>query len=116
MPIYPYHCQKCNELWDEIISYDDKPDACPACGEKKELKRMIGIPQRPKIQGSNTQQTWGYNKTTTEYLFDGAGTRVAHQYDENKRNAQKKEFIDKQLRKGSTVSVTKPKSSQKSKK
>ena len=38
MPIYPYHCQKCNELWDEIISYDDKPDACPACGEKKELK------------------------------------------------------------------------------
>jgi putative FmdB family regulatory protein len=103
MPIYPYHCQECNELWDELLSFNENPKECPACGETKNFKRMIGVPQRPKVQSGKPQERWGYNKTTTDYLFDGSGRRMAHQYDENKQNAQRKEFADKIARKGATV-------------
>jgi len=107
MPIYPYHCKECDELWDEVIRYDDKPEKCPACG-KDNMERLLGIPQRPKVQSSDPQKRWGYNKTTTDYLFDGEGRKMAHQYDENKRKAQVKEFAEKQSRKGATVAVKAP--------
>ena len=42
MPIYPYHCQECNNLWDEVIRYEEKPDECPECGAKKNLSRLLG--------------------------------------------------------------------------
>jgi putative FmdB family regulatory protein len=112
MPIYPYHCLECNELWDEVIRYEEKPDACPECGEKKNLKRLLGVPQKPKVQSGAAQDRWGYNKTTTETLFAGniPGGRQDKTYDENANNAMAKEKADKKARKGATIAVTRPKS------
>jgi putative FmdB family regulatory protein len=93
MPIYPYHCQQCNNLWDEVLRYEEKPDECPECGEKKDLKRLLGVPQKPKVQSGASHERWGYNKTTTETLFapDLPGGRIDHQYDENAQTAKTKE-------------------------
>ena len=112
MPIYPYHCLECNELWDEVIRYEEKPDACPECGEKKNLKRLLGVPQKPKVQSGAAQDRWGYNKTTTETLFAGnlPGGRQDRTYDENANNAMAKEKAEKKARKGATIAVTRPKS------
>lgn len=112
MPIYPYHCQECNELWDEVIRYEESPDECPACGEKTNLKRLLGIPQAPKIQGSKATEKWGYNKNTIDTLFapDLPGGKLERTYDENGEKAQRKEAAAKAARKGATVAVTRPKS------
>ena len=91
MPIYPYKCEECEKEWDEICAFAEKPDECPSCGETANLKRLLGLPQRPKIQGTDE------------------GRRMAHQYDENKQKSQIKEFAQKEERKGATISVTKPK-------
>jgi putative FmdB family regulatory protein len=115
MPIYPYHCQTCNHLWDEFIRYEEKPDGCPECGAKKNLNRLLGVPQKPKIQTGDSHERWGYNKTTTETLFaaDLPGGRIDHQYDENAQKASIAEKAAKKARKGATVAVTKPKSKRK---
>ena len=111
MPIYPYHCQECNKLWDELCKYESKPDQCPECGETTKLKRLMGIPQAPKIIGKDSTQNWGYNKTTTETLFaaDIPGGRQDRQYDENASKASAKEKAEKKARKGATVAVSRPK-------
>ena len=118
MPIYPYHCQQCNNLWDEVLRYEEKPDECPECGEKKDLKRLLGVPQKPKVQSGASHERWGYNKTTTETLFapDVPGGRIDHQYDENAQTAKTKEKAQKKARKGATVAVTRPKSKVRTKK
>ena len=115
MPIYPYHCQECNNLWDEVIRYEEKPDECPECGEKKKLNRLLGIPQKPKVQEGASNQRWGYNKTTTETLFaaDLPNGRIDHTYDENAQKAEAKEKAAKKARKGATIAVAKPKSKKK---
>jgi len=112
MPIYPYHCQECNELWDELCKYEDKPDKCPECGETTKLKRLMGIPQAPKIQSGGATERWGYNKTTTETLFaaDLPGGKQERTYDENAHKASVKEKAEKKARKGTTIAVTRPKS------
>ena len=115
MPIYPYHCQQCNHLWDEVLRYEDSPDECPKCGAKKNLKRLLGVPQRPKVQEGAAQDRWGYNKTTSEYLFapDLPGGRQERTYDENAHKASVKEKAEKKARKGATIAVSKPKSKKK---
>lgn len=115
MPIYPYHCQKCNNLWDEVIRYEESPDQCPECGAKTNLKRLLGVPQRPKVQEGAAQDRWGYNKTTTETLFapDLPNGKQERTYDENASKASAKEKADKKARKGATVAVTRPKSKKK---
>ncbi len=30
MPIYEYHCQKCNQDFERLVLGDERPD-CPAC-------------------------------------------------------------------------------------
>ena len=115
MPIYPYHCQSCNNLWDEVLRYEESPDECPECGEKKSLKRLLGVPQRPKVQEGAAQESWGSNTTPTETLFaaDLPGGRQDRTYDENAHKAEVKEKAEKKARKGATIAVTKPKSKKK---
>lgn len=110
MPVYVYRCKKCNEVFDDMHKWGELPNPCPECGEKEELAKIPTKPQSPKIQSSDPQKRWGYNKTTTDYWFDGAGRREAMQYDENKRKAQAKEFRQKHERKGATVAINKKKS------
>ena len=89
--------------------------ALAGCGEAKvdNLTKMLTMPQKPKVHSSETkpQDRWGYNKTTTETLFaqDLPGGRIDKEYDENSQKAAKKEAIEKQARKGSTVAITAPK-------
>lgn len=122
MPIYSWHCQSCNELYDELLSLGEHSPACPECGETSEEKllKQLTMPQRPKVHSSDTkpQDKWGYNKTTTETLFaqDLPGGRMDKEYDENALKAQVKETAQKNARKGSTIAVTKPASKRSKKK
>ena len=109
MPIYVYHCEDCDNVKEELHGWEEEgyPTPCPECGSKN-LRRIPGLPQRPKVHGSDTkpQDRWGYNKTTTDYWFDGEGKRVAIQYDENKRKSQVKEAAKKEAGKGKTISMS----------
>ena len=79
------------------------------------MNRLIGVPQRPKIQEGAAQDRWGYNKTTSEYLFapDLPGGKQERTYDENAHKASVKEKAEKKARKGATIAVSKPKSKKK---
>ena len=109
MPVYVYQCEKCKEIYDDMHKWGEDPSPCPACGESEELKKIPTKPRSPKIQSGKPADRWGYNKTTTDYWFDGEGRRDAYQYDENKRKSQVKEMAEKHSRKGATVSINKPK-------
>ncbi|MBC8246403.1 MAG: zinc ribbon domain-containing protein, partial [Deltaproteobacteria bacterium] len=39
MPIYEYHCEKCNEDFEYIVFGKEKP-CCPSCNSKKVCKQM----------------------------------------------------------------------------
>jgi putative FmdB family regulatory protein len=116
MPIYSWHCQTCNELYDELLGMGKHSEACPECGEsnQEKLLKQLTMPQKPKVHSSDTkpQDRWGYNKTTTETLFaaDLPGGRQDKEYDENALKAQVRETAKKKMAKGATVAVTKAKS------
>ena len=35
MPIYEYHCRKCNEDFEELVLGGEEPERCPSCNSKK---------------------------------------------------------------------------------
>jgi putative FmdB family regulatory protein len=35
MPIYEYHCKKCEGDFEELVFGNDEPGECPSCGSKK---------------------------------------------------------------------------------
>ena len=113
MPIYSYHCQTCNELYDELCKIGEHSIECPACGElrKTKLLKQLTMPQRPKVHSADTkpQDRWGYNKTTTETIFAADIGRRDTTYDENALKAQVKEKADKISRQGSRVAMSGPK-------
>jgi putative FmdB family regulatory protein len=39
MPIYEYTCDKCTEIFEELV-FGDKVPPCPKCGSSKTTKRM----------------------------------------------------------------------------
>jgi len=39
MPIYEYHCEKCDENFEYIVFGKEKP-CCPSCNSKKVCKQM----------------------------------------------------------------------------
>ncbi len=40
MPIYEYHCNKCNDIFEELIRMSDPNPPCPKCGEKN-VEKLI---------------------------------------------------------------------------
>ena len=46
MPIYEYKCEKCEHIFDEILSVSnrDKPmsEPCPECGEES-VKKLVSV-------------------------------------------------------------------------
>jgi len=40
VPIFDYKCNKCEELWEEIVIRDEKVE-CPECGSKR-VTRLMG--------------------------------------------------------------------------
>jgi len=43
MPIYEYHCNKCNEDFEKIIFSKSEEIACPKCNNKKVERLMSGF-------------------------------------------------------------------------
>ncbi|MDD6181019.1 MAG: zinc ribbon domain-containing protein [Desulfovibrionaceae bacterium] len=39
MPIYEYQCEKCQQVFEELV-YGDETPACPACGAAETRKLM----------------------------------------------------------------------------
>ncbi len=39
MPIYEYHCDKCNKDFERLVFGNEQPD-CPSCNSKKVKKLM----------------------------------------------------------------------------
>jgi len=113
MPIYSFVCDSCNHQFDELCKINTVAEKCPNCEETSQIRKTLSVPQTPKINGSGPGDKWGYNKTTTEYMFGGDGLRIAEQYDHKKRDAQIKEAKKKAEKKGATVAVSKPNSKSK---
>lgn len=67
MPIYEYKCKKCNETFEELQGFNDKPfRKCRECGGK--LERLISL-SAFHLKGSGWYETeYGKKKTkvTTE--------------------------------------------------
>jgi putative FmdB family regulatory protein len=112
MPLYQYDCLNCGEHDEQLHKWEEEgyPKPCPHCGGT-EMKRVPGIPQTPKINGSRPDQKWGYNKTTFETNIGGDGRRWTEQYDHRKRESQIKEAKKKAEKKGATIAVTRPSNS-----
>src|SRR6266478_1540850 len=57
MPTYEYHCDACENHFDEFQSIMDKPlKKCPKCGKPK-LRRLFGIGAAVIFKGSGFYQT-----------------------------------------------------------
>jgi putative FmdB family regulatory protein len=54
MPIYEYHCQKCNQDFEYLVFGSDEPNACPACGGKKVNRLMSACGFKSKGSGGET--------------------------------------------------------------
>jgi putative FmdB family regulatory protein len=44
MPTYVYRCDFCEHLFEAIHSYKERLEDCPACSEKKSLKKQLNTP------------------------------------------------------------------------
>jgi putative FmdB family regulatory protein len=66
MPMYEYHCKKCDENFDKIVSVDNRQkvcdDPCPNCGEKECIELVIAA-----INFVDTYRLDGRQKPTTEF-------------------------------------------------
>ncbi|MCP4683742.1 MAG: zinc ribbon domain-containing protein [Desulfobacterales bacterium] len=40
MPIYEYHCKKCDQDFEYLVFGSSEPDACPTCNSKKVSRLM----------------------------------------------------------------------------
>jgi len=40
MPIYEYHCKKCDFDFEYLVFGSDEPKTCPSCGGKKVARLM----------------------------------------------------------------------------
>ncbi len=50
MPLYSYHCTKCDNEFELLIGSADVP-ACPACGGEKLERLMSRVAQEGKSRG-----------------------------------------------------------------
>lgn len=40
MPMYEYRCNKCGEIFEELVSSDDEKVPCPKCGSTETEKLL----------------------------------------------------------------------------
>ncbi|AJP74531.1 FmdB family zinc ribbon protein [Sphingomonas hengshuiensis] len=45
MPIYDFHCPKCDGIVELLVRFSDTP-GCPACGHAQ-LERLVGVTAPP---------------------------------------------------------------------
>ena len=49
MPTYDFHCQECNNVWDDIIAYSDPNPNCPEC-KSNNVTRPISLIAHGKVR------------------------------------------------------------------
>jgi putative FmdB family regulatory protein len=47
MPIYEYHCGKCNSEFELLIRTSEQP-VCPSCGAEQ-LEKLLSVPAAPSV-------------------------------------------------------------------
>jgi putative FmdB family regulatory protein len=52
MPLYDYHCPKCNAQVEILVRNAKENPACPQCGSLK-LERQLSVAAAPAISGKN---------------------------------------------------------------
>ena len=106
MPLYDWSCLECEEVFKELLKYDEHPDVCPRCGnrESDKLKKVLSAPIVRTVGGLSSMSV---KHTTSEY-FGPQGRLGKEEYfpEERKRKAQ--ELKKKEQSKGATVIVNKP--------
>ena len=83
MPIYEYHCEKCNhefEVWQKIT--DNPPRSCPECRGRK-ISRLISQTSF-QLKGTGWYATDYANKNTPPAKAEKAETKT-----ESKRETKK---------------------------
>jgi putative FmdB family regulatory protein len=71
MPRYDFECNKCQKVYEELVSYDEKgkyPSVkCPECGSKKKKKLLSPC----NFQFSNPEGTdrWNSESSGHDYRF-----------------------------------------------
>jgi putative FmdB family regulatory protein len=51
MPLYEYECRSCENVFEELVTGNEKV-ACPKCGSKK-LEKLFSVPARPQSASSD---------------------------------------------------------------
>jgi len=54
MPIYEYHCKKCDQVFEYLVFGSDEPTACPSCKGKKVSRMMSACGFKSKGSGGET--------------------------------------------------------------
>ncbi|MFO7557491.1 MAG: zinc ribbon domain-containing protein [Desulfobacterales bacterium] len=54
MPIYEYHCKKCDKNFEYLVFGSDEPTGCPSCGGKKVTRLMSACGFKTKGRGGET--------------------------------------------------------------
>mgnify|MGYP003346952162 CR=1 FL=1 len=48
MPLYDFHCTKCDHVFSKILSMSDRDipltEPCPSCGESGAINKVFGVP------------------------------------------------------------------------
>lgn len=90
MPIYKFECTKCNEVYEEMTSYDEsgkyKGIKCPACKSKRKRRRFDYDVAITFADPTNTSK------------FDNFSYRAGHNMEKAKterRNAESKSHMGK---------------------
>lgn len=50
MPLYGFHCERCDEEFESLVRHDEKA-ACPSCKSKK-VSRLMSRIARPRSAGA----------------------------------------------------------------
>lgn len=94
MPIYEYHCEKCDNLSDWMGAFKDRPEyiVCEHCGHKK-AQRIISTPNVTVKSGgglAGADEDFSKSKTIGEF-WDRRGLHVGSEKNKeaNKKRVQK---------------------------
>lgn len=52
MPLYEYHCKKCDSLVEVLVRTSEEIPECPDCGSKK-LEKQLSVAAAPAVNGSS---------------------------------------------------------------
>lgn len=49
MPLYEYHCRRCDEDFELLVYSAEEPVACPSC-ESEKVEKKLSLPAPPAVK------------------------------------------------------------------